>query len=68
LVLIVDDDEDILELAVEIFQTLGYAVLIARNGLGAVAVLRETSRISILFTDIQMPSMGGEELAGVTVA
>jgi hypothetical protein len=32
LVLIVDDDEDILELAAEILQTLGYDVLTARNG------------------------------------
>jgi response regulator RpfG family c-di-GMP phosphodiesterase len=34
LVLIVDDDEDILELAAEILQTLGYDVLTARNGVG----------------------------------
>jgi CheY-like chemotaxis protein len=68
LVLIVDDDEDILELAAEIFQTLGYAVLTAQNGLEALAVLRETSRISTLFTDIQMPGMGGGELAEVAVA
>jgi CheY-like chemotaxis protein len=68
LVLIVDDDEDILELAAEILQTLGYNVLTARNGLEGVAVLRKNSRISILFTDIQMPSMGGEELAEIAVA
>jgi CheY-like chemotaxis protein len=68
LVLIVDDDEDNLELAAEIFQTLGYAVLTAQNGLEALAVLRETSRISTLFTDIQMPGMGGGELAEVAVA
>ena len=67
LVLIVDDDEDILELAAEILQTLGYDVLTARNGLEGVAVLRKNSRISILFTDIQMPSMGGEELAEIAV-
>src|ERR1700720_3879069 len=68
LVLIVDDDDDILELAAEILQTLGYDVLTARNGLEGVAVLRKNSRISILFTDIQMPSMGGEELAEIAVA
>jgi CheY-like chemotaxis protein len=68
LVLIVDDDEDILELAAEILQTLGYDVLTARNGLEGVAVLRKNSRISILFTDIHMPGMGGEELAKVAVA
>ena len=41
LVLIVDDDEDILESAAEILQTLGYDVLTARNGLEGVAVLRK---------------------------
>ena len=59
LVLIVDDDEDILELAAEILQTLGYDVLTARNGLEGVAVLRKNSRISILFTDIHMPGRSG---------
>jgi CheY-like chemotaxis protein len=68
LVLIVDDDDDILELAAEILKTFGYDVLTARNGLEAVAILRSNSRISILFTDIQMPGMGGEELAEVAVA
>jgi CheY-like chemotaxis protein len=68
LVLIVDDDGDILELAAEILRTSGYDVLTARNGLEAVAILRSNSRISILFTDMQMPGMGGEELAEVAMA
>src|SRR5260370_16630722 len=59
LVLIVDDNEDILESAAEILQTLGYDVLTARNGLEGVAVLRKNSRISILFTDIHMPGRSG---------
>jgi len=67
-VLIVDDDDDILELAAEILRTFGYEVLTARNGLEAVAILRSNSRVSMLFTDIQMPGMGGEELVDVAVA
>ena len=67
-VLIVDDDHDILELAAEILRTFGYEVLTARNGLEAVAILRSNSRVSMLFTDIQMPGMGGEELVDVAVA
>jgi CheY-like chemotaxis protein len=67
-VLLVDDDEDILELVAEILETLGYEVVSARTGLEALAILRDNSRISILFTDIQMPGMGGEELAGIAVA
>ncbi len=68
LVLIVNDDQNILELAAEILQTLGCYVLTAQNGLEAVAVLQKNSRISTLFTDIQMPGMGGEELAKVASA
>jgi CheY-like chemotaxis protein len=68
LVLIVDDDDDILELAAETLRTFGYDVLAARNGPEAVTILRSNSRISILFTDMQMPGMGGEELAEVAVA
>lgn len=68
MVLLVDDDEDILELATEILETLGYDVVSARTGLEALAILRDNSRISILFTDIQMPGMGGEELAGIAAA
>jgi CheY-like chemotaxis protein len=67
LVLIVDDDEDILELTPEILETLGYHVLTARNGLEAIELLRRNSRISVLFTDMQMPGMGGEELAEIAV-
>jgi CheY-like chemotaxis protein len=68
LVLIADDDDDILELAAEILRISGYEVFTARNGLEAIAILHSNSRISILFTDMQMPGMGGEELAEVAVA
>jgi CheY-like chemotaxis protein len=68
MVLLVDDDEDILELVAENLETLGYDVVTARTGLEALAILRDNSRISILFTDVQMPGMGGEELAGIAAA
>jgi CheY-like chemotaxis protein len=68
MVLLVDDNEDILGLAAEILETLGYDVITARTGLEALAILRDNSWISILLTDIQMPGMGGEELAGIAAA
>jgi CheY-like chemotaxis protein len=68
MVLLVDDDEDILGVAAEFLETLGYDVVTARTGLEALAVLRDDSNISILFTDMQMPGMNGEELAGIAVA
>jgi two-component system, cell cycle response regulator CpdR len=59
---------DILGVAAEMLETLGYDVIAARTGLEALALLRDNSSISILFTDIQMPGMGGEELAGIAAA
>ena len=67
-IFLVDDDGDILEVASEMLETLGYDVIAARTGLEALAFLRDNSSISILFTDIQMPGMGGEELAGIAAA
>ena len=67
LVLVVDDDKDIRELAAEILRTLDYDVFTARNGLDALAILHKNPGISVLFTDIEMPGMGGEELAEIAV-
>jgi CheY-like chemotaxis protein len=67
LVLIVDDDEAVVEISAEILGTLGYDVLTARNGSEAVALLRRNSCVSVLFTDIQRPGMGGEELAAIAL-
>ena len=67
LVLLVDDDEAIVDITSQILEALGYAVLSARNGPEAVKILRKNPRISVLFTDIQMPGMGGEELAEIAL-
>ena len=67
LVLIVDDDEAVVEITAEILETLGYDILTAQDGSEAVELLRSNSRISVLFTDIQMPGMGGKELAEIAV-
>jgi CheY-like chemotaxis protein len=67
LVLIVDDDEAVVEITAEILETLGYDVLTARNGSEAIELLCKNSGISVLFSDIQMPGMGGEELAAIAL-
>jgi len=67
LVLIVDDDEAVVEITAEILETLGYDILTARNRSEAVELLRKNSRISVLFTDVQMPGIGGEELAEIAL-
>ncbi|MES3023534.1 MAG: PAS domain S-box protein [Pseudomonadota bacterium] len=60
--LVVDDQEDVLAMAVELFRTLGYDVLAANNGAEALAILRRTPQIAILFSDVVMPGMSGIEL------
>ncbi|MDX6804445.1 PAS domain S-box protein [Terrihabitans rhizophilus] len=63
-VLIVDDDEQVLEAAVEMFDSLGYEVLTASHGPAAIDILRRDRRIDVLFSDVVMPrGMTGFELA-----
>ena len=65
LILVVDDDAEVLQVTAEILRTLGYRVLTARTGPEAVEQLQRNSEISVLFTDIRMPNIGGEGLAGI---
>ncbi|HWK44615.1 MAG TPA: response regulator [Stellaceae bacterium] len=61
-VLVVDDDDDVRELAAEVFDSLGHEVFQAPNGFAALALLNEHPAISVLFTDLKMPGMSGEDL------
>jgi CheY-like chemotaxis protein len=65
LVLIVDDDEEVLQVTADILETLGYRVLTARTGPEAIDQLDRNPQISVLFTDVRMPDVGGEGLAGI---
>ena len=65
LVLVVDDDEGVLQVTADVLETLGYRVLKARTGLEAVEQLEHNSEISVLLTDIRIPDVGGEGLAGI---
>jgi PAS domain S-box-containing protein len=61
--LIVDDQPDVLELAVELFKTFGYKTLSAGNACDALEILKRTPDIDVLFTDVVMPGMNGVTLA-----
>ncbi|MES2320060.1 MAG: PAS domain S-box protein [Pseudomonadota bacterium] len=61
--LVVDDQQDVLAMAVELFQTLGYEVLSANSGAEALAILHRTPDINVLFSDVVMPGMSGIGLA-----
>ncbi len=66
-ILIVEDEPEVLEMAAEIFRTMGYDVLTAANGPDALNLLKRTDDIEVLFTDVVMPrGLNGVELARLT--
>jgi signal transduction histidine kinase len=63
-VLAVEDDEDVLNSTLSLLRELGYSVLIARNGPEALALLKASERIDVLFTDVVLPQgMNGRTLS-----
>ncbi|MCC0804980.1 response regulator [Methylobacterium sp. W2] len=63
-VLLVEDDEGVLGMAVESLEELRYRVMVARNAREALEYLRGVERIDILFSDVVMPGgMNGSQLA-----
>ncbi len=62
-ILLVDDNDELRELAQLVLETGGYKVLIARNGGEAVRIGYEYKDvIHLLFTDVVMPTMSGRQL------
>jgi CheY-like chemotaxis protein len=63
-ILIVDDEADLLELAKDHLETLGYHTIVAENGKQALQKLAEAEHIDLLFSDVVMPGgINGYELA-----
>ncbi|BAU88646.1 PAS/PAC sensor hybrid histidine kinase [Methylorubrum populi] len=63
-VLLVEDDEQVLGMAVESLEELSYRVIVTRNASEALDYLRGVERIDILFSDVVMPGgMNGSQLA-----
>ncbi|OGV70832.1 MAG: hypothetical protein A3K19_26960 [Lentisphaerae bacterium RIFOXYB12_FULL_65_16] len=63
-VLLVEDLEALRNVSAQLLRRLGYAVLEAENGAQALDVAnRHPDDIHLLFTDVVMPLMGGQELA-----
>jgi CheY-like chemotaxis protein len=66
IILIVEDDPFLRMLTVEFINEAGFATLEACDADQAIAILESSSKITVLFTDINMPgSMDGLKLARV---
>jgi CheY-like chemotaxis protein len=62
-ILVVDDDDQIRQIAVRQLTSLGYRVVEASNGTTALDVLSHNADVDLLFVDLNMPGMGGHEVA-----
>ena len=64
-ILVVDDDVDVRNVAVETLMDAGYEVLEAATAHDAFKLLQERRDIDLVFTDIMMPGIDGFKLAGM---
>jgi two-component system cell cycle sensor histidine kinase/response regulator CckA len=63
LVLVVEDEPDVMRMAVRALREAGYTVLEASGGRDALEILIETGeRIKLVVTDVVMPAMTGRDL------
>jgi signal transduction histidine kinase/CheY-like chemotaxis protein len=63
-ILVVEDDEDVLGVAVESLSGLGYTVLTATDAGQALKILRGSQSVDLMFSDVIMPGgMSGAQLA-----
>jgi DNA-binding NtrC family response regulator len=61
-ILIVEDDNAMAQMCAKLIRRRGHTVLIAGCGQDALAVIRSAGDIDVVLSDVQMPSMSGEQL------
>jgi signal transduction histidine kinase/CheY-like chemotaxis protein len=63
-ILLVEDDEGVRQYAKSALEELGYKVLVAQDGAGALRIASDGTHIDLLFTDIVLPGgMNGRQLS-----
>ncbi len=61
-ILLVDDEKIILNVGMELLESMGYQVLVAGNGKEAIEVFKKThDNIDMIILDTIMPEMGGDQ-------
>jgi CheY-like chemotaxis protein len=66
LILVVDDDPDVRDLASTILREAGYRVLEAGTGQRGLQLFEEHPEVELIFTDLMMPGLDGFKLADMT--
>lgn len=63
-ILVVEDDDDVRQVAVRVLRQLGYLVFAAQDGTEALRLLSALDPpVDLLLTDVVLPGMGGRQLA-----
>ena len=62
-ILLVDDDDAIRRMAERVLTSLGYTVVVARDGIDALTHARALPRVDVLLTDVVMPQLSGPQVA-----
>ena len=60
-ILVIDDDEELRRSLVDVLRDVGYDAVGAADGREAVRLLRDGLRPPVIFLDLMMPVMDGEE-------
>lgn len=68
IILAVDDDPRITTVIALVLREAGYRVLVAPDGPAALEIARRTPEIHLLLTDLDMPTMRGDELVRLFTA
>lgn len=62
-ILVVEDEKSLLDLSYIMFQSKGYTVITAEDGIQAVELYKQhRKKISLVFTDIGLPGLNGKEV------
>ncbi len=61
-ILVVEDDDNVRQLLIDIFEDAGYRVLHATDGPSGLAVLESDAEIDLLVTDVGLPKMNGRQM------
>jgi CheY-like chemotaxis protein len=62
-VLVVEDDESVLAYSLETIGELGYETVAASDAYQALAIMEQGQRFDLLFSDVGLPGLNGQELA-----